>query len=156
MELEHLARRRVGSDFRSIETARDEGLPLAGSTSRRRAATCDVGPGERMSAMTVAEPISVTPPAGTGSLRYVAAPDWSAASAVAHAPLPPIGSKAWPTSASVGTDGAMICSAALSMRTSPAAISSQLAAWNGPADGPSQSCVIVWTPWCGSVPTPRT
>ena len=67
MELEHLARRRRARvDLGPVEAARDERLvAAAGSTSSSRAASCEVGPGELMSATIVGEPISVKPPRGS-------------------------------------------------------------------------------------------
>ena len=59
VELEDLARR-LGADLGPVEAAGDERLRCRpGATSSSRAAICEVGPGEVMSAMTVGEPISV-------------------------------------------------------------------------------------------------
>ena len=61
--------RRTDVDVRPVEAAADKRLGAARATSSRRAASCDVGLGELMSATTVGEPISVNPPAGAAARR---------------------------------------------------------------------------------------
>jgi hypothetical protein len=60
----------------------------------------------------------------------VAVPDWFAADAVAQAPGPAIGSKAWETVGEL-EPGTIVFAGAESKRTSPGATEAQLAAWNG-------------------------
>ena len=112
------------------------------STSSSRAAISESDPGDVMSATTVGLPSSVKPPAGTGSMRYVAVSAWSADAEVAHAPGPVIGSNGAAIEGEPAV-GRIVCDAGESNRISPGATCAQVGAAKGPPDAAAfgQVCV---------------